>query len=106
MAFFKSKDIPRPMAFFMNAGFSKPLPDSPHISGTLDNVTVEGVLDRILQTFPGVWFYGNCVQDENHKRASFDSIVSTRIAIGFPAECESRQTPKLTGHQSTDAIAL
>ena len=52
MAFFKSKDIPRPMAFFMNAGFSKPLPDSPHISGTLDNVTVEGGFRSYSADFP------------------------------------------------------
>lgn len=75
-AFFKSKDIPPPMPFLLLSGsiINGRLywpPDSPHISGKLDNVTVEEVLDRILQTFPGVWFYGNCVQDEKHKRAIF-----------------------------------
>lgn len=70
-AFFKSKDIPPPMPFFtISGGLSWP-PDYPHISGTLDNVTVEEVFDRILQTFPGVWSYGNCAQDEKHKRAVY-----------------------------------
>jgi len=71
IAFFKSKDIPRSMPFFiLNGSLSWP-PDSPHISGTLNNVTVKEVLDRILQTFPGVWFYGNCARDEKHKRTVY-----------------------------------
>lgn len=72
ISFFKSKDIPLPMLLFINAAPAYPWNDpGPYISGTLDNVTVKEVLDRILQTFPGVWFYGNCVQDEKHKRAVF-----------------------------------
>lgn len=70
-AFFKRKDIPRFMPSFTFIGGLFWPPDYPHISGTLDNVTVEEVLDRILQTFPGIWFYGNCVQDEKHKRAVY-----------------------------------
>jgi hypothetical protein len=73
VAFFKSHDIERPLQFEFFSGdpFVTPPPDHPHISGTLDNVTVEEALYRILQTFPGVWFYGNCVRDEKHKRAIF-----------------------------------
>lgn len=75
-AFFKRKGIPNFMPVFMGSGGminGRPYwpPDSPNISGTLDNVTVEEVLDHILQTFSGVWFYGNCVRDENHKRAIY-----------------------------------
>jgi hypothetical protein len=34
-------------------------PDKPHISGSMDNVTVSEVLDRVLKTFPGIWIYGS-----------------------------------------------
>lgn len=73
VAFFKSHDIEKPflIEFFTGNPFVTPPPDSPHISGSLDNVTVGEVLDRILQSFPGVWFYGNCTQNEKHKRAIF-----------------------------------
>jgi len=46
-------------------------PDSPRMSGTLENVTVGEVLDRILHTFHGIWVYENCPQIENHKRSIF-----------------------------------
>jgi hypothetical protein len=42
--------------------------DQPHISGSMDNVTVSEALDRILQTFPGVWVYENCPQSKSRKR--------------------------------------
>ena len=71
VAFFKNNGIEGPFPLeFISGGLAWP-PDSPHISGSLDNVSVEEVLDRILQTFLGVWFYGNCTQDEKHKRAVF-----------------------------------
>lgn len=46
-------------------------PGSPHMSGTLDDVTVGEALDRILHTFHGVWVYENCPQSETHRRAIF-----------------------------------
>jgi hypothetical protein len=71
VAFFKSHDIEKPLLFAFLSGdpFATPPPDAPHISGSLDNVTVGEVLDRILHSFPGLWFYGNCTQNEKHKRA-------------------------------------
>jgi hypothetical protein len=71
VAFFKNNDVEGPFPFEFVSGSLEWPTNSPHISGSLDNVSVEEVLDRILQTFPGVWFYGNCTQNEKHKRAVF-----------------------------------
>ena len=35
-------------------------PSIPHISGSLDNVTLKEALDYILKTFPGIWIYEYC----------------------------------------------
>ncbi|HTR24225.1 MAG TPA: hypothetical protein VMI10_09575 [Terriglobales bacterium] len=35
-------------------------PESPHISGSLDNVTLSEALDYVLRTFPGIWIYESC----------------------------------------------
>jgi hypothetical protein len=32
----------------------------PHISGSLDDVTLNEALDYILKTFPGIWIYESC----------------------------------------------
>ena len=48
-----------------NAGDQWP-PESPHISGSLDNVTVLEALDRVLAAFPGeVFVYWNCPETHN-----------------------------------------
>lgn len=39
---------------------SRGSPDSPQISGSLTNVTLSQALDRLLQSFPGVWVYEEC----------------------------------------------
>lgn len=33
---------------------------SPHIAGSMDNLTVSAALDRVLKAFPGVWVYESC----------------------------------------------
>ncbi len=43
-------------------------PQFPHISGSMDNVTVAEALDRVLKTFPGVWYYENCQQTGKKNR--------------------------------------
>jgi hypothetical protein len=43
-------------------------PEQPHISGSLDNVTVSEALDQVLMTFPGMWVYEDCPKGENSKR--------------------------------------
>lgn len=45
--------------------------DSPHISGSLDDVTLSQALDRVLETFPGIWAYQNCPPKEHRERAVY-----------------------------------
>jgi hypothetical protein len=45
--------------------------ESPHISGSMDNVTLSEALDRALQTFPGLWAYWDCRHSNNKKRVYF-----------------------------------
>jgi hypothetical protein len=70
VAFIRSNDIQR-LPLLESAGGDLPLSNSPHIGGTLDNVTVQEALDRILQTFPGVWLYEDCPQNQLRKHAFF-----------------------------------
>jgi hypothetical protein len=46
-------------------------PAQPQLSGSFDNVTVQQALDRVLQTFPGVWVYQNCPQSEARNRSVY-----------------------------------
>lgn len=41
---------------------------APHMSGSLDNVTVSEALDHILATFPGIWVYENYPASANRTR--------------------------------------
>lgn len=43
-------------------------PDSPHIEGTLDKVTLSQALDHLLLTFPGLWVYKDCPATDRSKR--------------------------------------
>jgi hypothetical protein len=45
--------------------------DSPHISGSLDDVTLSQALDRVLETFPGIWLYQNCPPRDHRERAVY-----------------------------------
>jgi hypothetical protein len=45
-------------------------PGSPHISGSLDDVTLSQALDRVLETFPGIWVYQNCPRKQAHSNLS------------------------------------
>jgi hypothetical protein len=45
--------------------------DKPRVSGVLDNVTVSQALDYVLQTFPGIWLYGNCRAQDGSRMAFF-----------------------------------
>ena len=35
-------------------------PDAPHIFESFENITLSDAMDRILNTFPGMWIYENC----------------------------------------------
>lgn len=43
-------------------------PESPHIEGTLDKVTLSQALDHLLRTFPGLWVYKDCPAMDHSKR--------------------------------------
>jgi hypothetical protein len=46
-------------------------PNSPHVSGSLNNVTVSQALDYILETFPGFWIYENCSTEDGGRKVVF-----------------------------------
>ncbi len=41
---------------------------TPHISGSLTNVSISHALDRILRVFPGVWIYEDCPATDKRGR--------------------------------------
>jgi len=43
----------------------------PHISGSMDNLTLSQALDRIVKTFPGIWVYENCPADGKRRVVLF-----------------------------------
>ena len=67
VAFMKAHHIGGPFDSSTGSGEAVPgnagawPPESPHISESLDNVTVSEVLDRILKAFPGIWICENRV---------------------------------------------
>ena len=69
VTFMKTHDIGPPHGFEnVISGQTRPLPELPHISGSLENVTLSQALDYTLRTFPGLWIYENC-HSEKRKRA-------------------------------------
>jgi hypothetical protein len=79
-AFMKAHDIRGPFGPFDNcSGHGEPVPGnaaawppkSPHISGSLDNVTLSGALDYVLKTFPGIWIYESCPQGGKKNRVVY-----------------------------------
>jgi hypothetical protein len=69
VAFMKAHDIGWPYVGEAVPGNAGARPSSwPHISGSLDNVTLSEALDRVLKTFPGIWIYENCPQSDKRNR--------------------------------------
>jgi hypothetical protein len=54
--------------FVTTSGGIFPPPSGRHLNGTLGDVTVSHALDRIVQTFPGVWIYEECVTSLGKRR--------------------------------------
>ncbi len=60
VAFMKAHSIDWPWGEAV-PGSNAPWPvSSPHISGSMDNVSLAEALDRVLKTFPGLWVYWSC----------------------------------------------
>ena len=80
LAFMRAHDIRGPFGPFNNcSGHGDPVPgnagawppESPHVSGSLDNVTLSEALDYVLKTFPGIWIYESCPQREEKNRVVY-----------------------------------
>jgi hypothetical protein len=54
--------------FIATSGGLIPPPSGRHLSGTMTDVTVSQSLDRITETFPGVWTYEECLTPQGEKR--------------------------------------
>ena len=68
-AFLKAHDIEwRPFYLFFTGSVSVPGFGFPHLSGSLENVTVAQVFDYAVKTFPGIWLYKNCPAQGSNKR--------------------------------------
>lgn len=70
VAFMKARDIKWPFHGSAVRGNPWP-PEHPHLSGSLENVTVREVLDHILKTFPGIWVYENCPRTDEKNRTVY-----------------------------------
>jgi hypothetical protein len=46
--------------------------DQVQLTGTLDNASVAQILDRMTQSFPGLWIYKECVQNNGDKFVAFE----------------------------------
>ena len=44
---------------------------SPHIVGSMDDLTVSQALDRVLKTFPGIWVYEDCACSDKKGRCPY-----------------------------------
>lgn len=58
----------RPGLGFSALGNPNPLPEWPHLSGSLHDISVAELLDYIVGTFPGIWIYENCPQEGTRVR--------------------------------------
>jgi len=63
-----SRKIEWVAAFYLTGTLGPPSPELPHVSGSMQNVTVSEILDRVLKTFPGIWVYENCPAHDHKKR--------------------------------------
>jgi hypothetical protein len=60
---------------FVNAmGGLAPTPKGSHLNATLKNVSIYAALDRIAQSFPGVWIYGECATASGERIVDFTFV--------------------------------
>jgi hypothetical protein len=65
-------------AYVAPSNMGPPSPELPHISGSMRNVAVSEILDRVLQTFPGMWLYEDCPAHGDQKRAVYFRFFTFR----------------------------
>lgn len=68
VAFMHTHDIQWPFSGSGIGASSESSSDLPHVSGSLENVTLSQALDHVLKTFPGIWVYENCPKTANRSR--------------------------------------
>jgi hypothetical protein len=78
VSFMKAHQIEWPFQVEVLTGNLYPPRDLPHISGSLDNVTISEMLDHILKTFPGIWTYEDCPRRGSKKRVVYIRLYQLR----------------------------
>jgi len=58
--------------------------DWPHVSGSMDNLTLSQALDHLVKTFPGIWVYENCPAGDGKGRVVAFSFFSLQNPGFFP----------------------
>ena len=58
--------------FVTTSGGLVPPASGQHLNGTLTEMTVLQSLDRIAQTFPGVWIYEECITGQGERRVEIN----------------------------------
>ncbi len=71
VAFMKDHDIGWPYTSEAAEPAGQWPTELPHISGSLDNVALSEALDHVLKTFPGIWIYENCPQNDKKRRVVY-----------------------------------
>jgi hypothetical protein len=90
--FMKTHDLHLPKVIGLTGGAGHSPEGLPHLSGTMDNVTVAEALDRVLQTFPGIWVYWDCPVSEDDVRATAPPRHSATVATVSAKESFSQLT--------------
>lgn len=62
--------IPPPVIGTMGHTHSHPT-NLPHITGSMDHLTVSQALDRVLKTFPGIWVFEDCTCPDKKDRCPY-----------------------------------
>lgn len=68
---FKKANHLGPDFYNANHPFQIPGPKSPRLSADLRNVTLAQALDKILETFPGLWIYETCPSWDKNRDVYF-----------------------------------
>lgn len=60
VSFAKAHNIRIPFVGFIGSQPGQIQVDGPHLSGSMDNLTLSQALDHLVKTFPGIWVYETC----------------------------------------------
>lgn len=91
-AFMKAHDVEwrQPPLLISTIGVIPPW--FPHLSGSLENLTVSQVFDHVLKTFPGIWVYENCpAQDGKRRGVYFNFVLNPKNKLRTHHETQTTQ---------------